>query len=118
MVGMSTKTAAARFDVIPPDVSIIAQDDEAPFASATYLAVGDYELNLDGLRHLTDANQIIPTGNALGPGHIVSFSTRMRGNTGTGRRVRGLGVIRARITDEAGVPVDDALFVIAQIINL
>lgn len=106
---MSMKLAAGRFEPVPPtNVTIVYQNDDNFFASADYLGVGVYLVHLNSDRKLIRRDQIIPTGSALGPGHIVSLTTNFNGT----------GSIAVTITDGAGVPVDDTFQLDVELINL
>ena len=58
-----------RFDVSGGVVSITSQN--GLFASATYVGVGQYTINLDQIPGITGVNDIIPTGTVLSLGDVV-----------------------------------------------
>ena len=109
--GSGLTTAAGFFipDALSSSVSINAQSGQ--FASATYVGVGSYRVDLNVIPGLTSSSQILATGTVqLSVGGFILTLTH-------GFSVDH-GQINVHITDSAGVPSDQSFVLNASLLGV
>jgi hypothetical protein len=104
--GMSSELAAGRFDPTPTQsrVNVSAQLDDHHFLSpARYDGVGIYVVTLHKNHNIKGVLDVIWTGTAFTPGHILTLQPGFN----DGRATVGVRI------EKAGIQVEDAFFLYA-----